>query len=489
MVKSVFFSFSGDDQVWVQQFKDKRYFARHLPGIRVFDYAVDGQALPFGPLDEWLKDKVNECVAVFAFLSKSYTESRACSVELKIALDRFVKKKVLFVPVVMDIEGEEFWRKLKADEEYKEHLVGYQYCTFVGNHGGPRSIIVNGEPEFEVTQKISSLAKVVQSWITLLEQARAPASRPLSFPSKHRLVLLGDPLRSTLDEEVAGDFSRLENQLSEAKIPYKTWHAWRKGEPPSEDRLQLPATFLRVVSRYESEDEAKAPNTLQWLNECGRVEGEVKDGVILWQPHISDDSVERQLDWGILRKDTAQALAQWLVDRFGNSKDAPDLLIIDEPRYAVVAFSEVVKMVFNLTNTKMRGKGMNSEQFKHFIKQIDNRYQKLVVAILDSNVNMSEEGDYGPLERFEERVEDWQNEFKRIRGEKGLSAQVVWVAVMTKLAHLAPYAIWNKETDEEICVLKVKRLKGQTGAAEFEPDPDSAVMVASAVQKLIGRSS
>jgi hypothetical protein len=155
----------------------------------------------------------------------------------------------------------------------------------------------------------------------------------------------------------------------------------------------------------------------------------------------------------------------------------------------VVAFSEVVRMVFNLTNTKMRGKGMNSEQFKNFIKQIDNRYQKLVVAILDSNVNMSEEGDYGPLERFEERVEDWQSEFKRIRGEKGLSAQVVWVAVMTKLAPLAPYAIWNKETEEEICVLKVKRLKGQSGADAFEPDPDSAFMVASAVQKLIGTSS
>jgi hypothetical protein len=481
-VKTVFFSYAGRDGGWVNQFKGERYFVKPLGNFNIFDYMVEGDTLPFGKLDEWLRDTVNECVAIFVFLSKSYLRSPACRAELEAALDRLLQAKILFIPVMLDVTGKAYWEKrLKNRKMYEKIFAGYMYADFT-IAGRTQNIIVNGLEEVPVTNKIMSLADYVRA---LLELETSPPPPPPPPPAGN-LVLLGDPKSSPPDEEFAKNFEKLSSALAEAGIAYKKWpHAWRKKlEKASGDRVKPPATFLQIVSPMDIDDGANPSRTMEWIRKCERVDGPAAGRVILWNP---DEQVEVSGALPELRQESAEALANWLSGTYGSVGSDPDplLLIIDDPQYEALEdapYSDVVRMVCELTQRKFRGNSMNAEEFTEFVRTNEDR--KLIIAVLDNNVNMTMQDGCAPLARFEQMVEDWQDEIDRINADKDFVVEVVWVAVMVQLAKYNPLSTWNKRTQKPIHVLKVFR-KDKPGKPEFEPELWSARRVAAALKRLV----
>ena len=493
MVKSVFFSFSSKDAGWVRQFRGEEYFVRPLGLLAIEDYTAPGKALAFGFLDNWLTDKVTDCAAIFIFLSNHYLESRASKLEFDAAMARMLEKKIILVPVMLDVAGKSYWAELKADETYKDTLAGYQYADFT-MAGRPRNIFTGGQEELDVTRQIRSLAETVAATIALqaerapadpggqvVAQAPEPAVDAGLRPDRKNgnLVLLGDPTHPTPDVEVAANFAALSRILSDAGVDHEEWpHAWRKQKMDGEQRLKPPATFLRIVTPLDIKDEAEAPRTLQWINESGRVDGQIDGEVVLWHP--SDETINWPLQTPKLRRDSVEALAEWLRTNFKQKpgEPLPLLLIIDEPQYDAVEdtpYWDVVRMVSELANIKFPGRSMNAEEFNRFI--VDTQHQRLIIAILDNNVNMTVQDGNGPIERFEEIVERWQDEIADINSERTVPIEAMWVAVMTRLAHLNPLSTWNKRTLEPIHVLRVSREKNEAGKPSYAPDEPSKMRV------------
>jgi hypothetical protein len=508
-VKSVFLSYSSRDYGWVEQFKDEYYFVRRLGNYKICDYMVSGDELPFGKLSGWLEDKVEQCVAMFAFMSESYLQSRASDIEFRAGLRRLAEDKIIFAPVMLDVTAKEFWKELKDDPAYRDILLDYMYCDFTDG-GMPVELFPRGRRNLGAMNGISSLADLVASKIEVRETggekggdvsdrpAPTLAGRQASGTSgagvtanvgtrePASLVLLGDPSNPTPAPEVAANFDTLSRTLSERGIAFRKWpHAWRDATIEPREKVTPPATFVRIVTPLDIRDEEDGPRTLRWINECDRVDGRVDGEVVLWRPR--DEKFEWRHASPALRQDSVEALAKWLSDRFRpDDGDAPTLLIIDEPQYDALEeapYSDVVRMVCELTRMPLRGKSMNAEEFSRFI--VDSRDRKLIIAVLDNNVNMTVQGGCGPVERFEEIVERWQDEIQCINAQKGFEVEVVWVAVVARLAPLYPLSTWNKRTLEPINVLRVFKKEQPSGRAKFEPDMDSASRVARALRGLL----
>jgi hypothetical protein len=480
MPKSIFLSYSSIDEVWVEQFIEDRWFLRHLGIADVYNYKVPGDAVPFGELDQQLRDKVSNSAAVVLFLSENYFPSRASHIELNTALDLFIQNRIVFVPILLDIKAKDFWNCLKNNTTYKDRLKNYLPVDFTQNNTR-RRIYIGGKVDWDTTEYIRSIAETIVSKITLGETPLSGSPPP---ETKH-VIVLGDPEREPPDQRFAERFSNLVTRLSTAGVAYKKWpNAWRETPKAEEERVKPPATFLRIATSIEVRDEDRDPRTVQWINECGRVDGKVDNGeVILW--NASGDSVEWKRDSPILRQEPAEALAAWLAEMFRSEVDtaSPLLLIIDEPQHHAVEdarYWDVVRMVSDLINVRFSGRSMNAEEFIKFVK--NDRHRELIVAVLDNNVNPTVLNGCGPIERFEGIVERWQEEIAAINEEKELKVKVIWVAVMSRLAHLNPYSTWNKKTFEPIHVLRVQHATDEKGQRQYAPDESSAVRVASALK-------
>jgi hypothetical protein len=507
MAGSVFFSFAGRDEGWVEQFAGKRFFARPLSAFEIYIYSQPGQALPFGNLDEFLEHRIDNSAAVLVFFSENYIRSLACMAELNRALDTVLTRNLIFVPIILDLHGRKYWSNLKNSPTYAGTFRNYTASDFT-ELGRAQRIYIRGIEELDVTLKIEALAEEIAAKISLL-QAPAPDPdpdpdpaviagepiRPGPLPGLGNLVLLGDPSHDMPDIEIAQNFDALSHSLEDVGVAYKAWpHAWRRKGGGAQDRLKLPATFLRVATRLDIDDEADSPCTLKWINNSGRVDGVVKDGVILWQP--SQDAVAWPLASPMLRQDSVEVLARWLLDCVVPTPGEPDplLLIIDEPQFDAIEdapYADVVRMVSDLTSMKFRGRSMNAEEFNRFI--VGNQHRRLIIAVLDNNVNMTEFNGSNPLERFEDIIERWQDEISDINQSREDDGQekmdVKWVAVMARLAQLNPLSTWNKRTLEPIHVLRILRETDPGGGQVYVPDQSSAQRVAAFLKRWASPSS
>ncbi len=129
---------------------------------------------------------------------------------------------------------------------------------------------------------------------------------------------------------------------------------------------------------------------------------------------------------------------------------------------------------------------MNAEDFSEFI--LNDRHRELIIAVLDNNVSPINMDDQGPIERFSNIIERWQEEIYRTNSRKGFPVKVIWVAVMTRFAYLNPNSTWNRNTYEPIYVLRVGRKTNQNGTQEYCVDESSAVRVAAALNQWMGLS-
>jgi hypothetical protein len=509
MLKTVFLSYAGRDADWVAQFREPAHFRDLLRPIRLQDYKRPGGSLAFGPLKTWLTEEVAKSSAIIAFLSQHYVASDVARAEFRAGLDLLIERKIIFAPVLLDEAALEFWQGLIADRACASVLSDYAYIDFSDGEF-PQEIYPGGRKDLHVARRIAGLADLLKQNLILLDRAPNPplrrlkradgdgAAAPADGPGasevpparRHRrnLVLVGEPNHTTPEPEVAENFAHLSGALSKAGLPaYREWpHGWRRKEPQPAERVTPPATFLRVMTPLDLQDEAKAPQTLDWINSSRRVEGEVQGDVIFWSPGAGD--LVSQLETAELRHESLDTLAKWLVDHFRGSAGADvPLLIIDEPQYQALEnapYSDVVRMVCDLADVKLAGYSMNAEEFRKFIAT--DQHRRLIVAVLDSNVSMiTEEDGYGPVQRFEEIVERWQDEIAEINAEKGFPVKVVWVAVVARLAHLLPMATWNKRTLEPIPVLRVFRREDDAEGPLFAPDAASATRVAGFLKSFI----
>jgi hypothetical protein len=79
-MKRLFFSFSGADEWWKDNFVQRSWFGNRLAGIAICDYKR-GDGLGFGSIDEWLENRIELSGVFLAIVSQNYIDSPICMEE------------------------------------------------------------------------------------------------------------------------------------------------------------------------------------------------------------------------------------------------------------------------------------------------------------------------------------------------------------------------------------------------------------------------
>jgi hypothetical protein len=133
----VFFSYASEDQSWVRVFKN--WFKPTGVHVKIIDYLAD-DAIGFGELGKALDEQIYRSAVVIAFVSASYRAKTWTVREWEQSLSEVQRRRLLFVPVMLDADGKAWWRRLRADQKLTQLSRDYQYEDFTTIGGDPLEI-------------------------------------------------------------------------------------------------------------------------------------------------------------------------------------------------------------------------------------------------------------------------------------------------------------------------------------------------------------
>src|ERR1043166_7444247 len=110
-VPKIFLSFASEDAYWVKWFTHKEWFGSQLGNVIVENYLVN-ESLDFGPLRSWLEQQIDEATVVIAFISQYYRQKQWTVVEWNKALTEAQRRRLIFVPVMLDADAKAWWDDL-----------------------------------------------------------------------------------------------------------------------------------------------------------------------------------------------------------------------------------------------------------------------------------------------------------------------------------------------------------------------------------------
>ena len=267
MVKRIFLSYSSQDAIFKKNFTGKDVFESILgEGIVLKDYENEGN---FGSIGEYITRNIKDSAAIILFISRFYIERTFTKFEFWKGLDGAARRRLVFVPVMLDADAKEWWRKQKdlgALNDLTPDGGEYGYVDFSGGEG-PIAIYENGQYNDKPAQKIRDLAIYIRKE---LEEMAAEGPPPLPpQPATAPIVLLGHP-EDTSSAELRGLSDELTHFLQGHG---KTPSVWRDGwsrpentaarEKADEILRQNDAVFVQPVTSYEANLLAKWPDALR----------------------------------------------------------------------------------------------------------------------------------------------------------------------------------------------------------------------------------
>jgi hypothetical protein len=328
----VFLSYAGEDEWWVQLFRP--YFSNVGP-VRIFDYKADG--IPFGELRAALDEQISASMAVIAFVSKYYREKEWTVAEWEKSLDEVERRRLIFVPIMLDAEAITWWQKLRRDG----HLTGlnrdYQYADFTdgGNYALP------GPDKPQYIQKIANLAlKLRADIISSSKVIEGPEPPELKTGPGPAIVILGHPSAS-LPADLQNETRQLIGALGNTAVVWSD--GWRRKDAVRTGiALDANPIFVQPITDAEADDYLRAQDkTNAYLAALGRPTSRVA----IWLPaKYSDAEFERAAanqvlvevqaleNSSILRRDTAEGLAKWLAADMRLSNN-PDTMVVQVEGY------------------------------------------------------------------------------------------------------------------------------------------------------------
>src|ERR1043166_9256996 len=177
-VPKIFLSFASEDGYGVNWFTRKDWFGVALGNVIVENYLVN-ERLDFGPLRSWLEQQIDEATVVIAFVSEYYRNQEWTGVEWNKALTEFHRRRLIFVPIMLDAHAKAWWDDLLHKGGLSGLSPDYMYSDFTDGLGA--RVDISGSSS--VQMKIQKLALRIKGF--------------LSAPSDHgRIVdppVLADP--------------------------------------------------------------------------------------------------------------------------------------------------------------------------------------------------------------------------------------------------------------------------------------------------------
>jgi hypothetical protein len=486
----VFFSYAGDDKFWVDLFR--RYFVDVLQDVSIFDYRAD--AVGYGPLSDALDEEIEGSAVVVAFVTKDYQQKEWTVAEWEKSLTEVQRRRLIFVPIMLDADGKEWWQALRRKTRLTALTRDYQYEDFT----------VGGEPALPgpdapaIIQKINKLARRIRQDIAAPEQVRlvepdppvkpAPPIRPedqvqskqeapliqdpvLVTPDQVKVVVLGHPAAS-FPSELEGDKQQLMTALGATAVAWanewRTQDAARTSIPPQADPV-----FVQPITVGDSvdyvDDRTRANKHLDGVQRP-------KARVAIWLPARYKNATFQEAakqsiaptnaakggkqDYPAFRMDTPEGLAEWLraeIESVLPTVDRTELQIegigADEDtkpataRAAKLLVDQLKDAIFGIvTRAVQKPPPTHATEFweTQFAKQIRIiKGSRAIVAIHDLNIppHPDERVVRKKVESKFEWIQTAVEAEQQKRTEDGKpSLKLFWTALLVNNAEMLPYA-------------------------------------------------
>ena len=219
-VPKIFLSFAGEDYPWVENFVE--IFSLAISGVKIQDFK-SGDNLEFGELQQWIDSNISQATAVIAFVSEFYQKKDWTRVEWKRILNEYTRRRVLFVPIMLDLEAKSWWANLRAQGQLSQLPVDYMYSNYADFKGTRLRIFKNDEAAL----KIVKLAQAVKSALILpidtSPAAPATVDRTVAADPHPDVLILGHPT-NRLAEDIFAQASALREALRVQGLSFETWN-------------------------------------------------------------------------------------------------------------------------------------------------------------------------------------------------------------------------------------------------------------------------
>jgi hypothetical protein len=299
-VPKIFLSFASEDGYWVKWFTHRDWFGLPLGNVIVENYLVN-ERLDFGPLRIWLEQQIDDATVVIAFVSEYYRQKQWTSVEWNKALTESHRRRLIFVPVMLDADAKAWWDDLLQKGGLSGLSPDYMYSDFTDGYGERVTIGDNDA----VQKKIQKLAIRIKGFLStpsgrgVIADPHAPNGRdsaqsthaqdPTAQSTGPEVVVLGHPT-SRFAEDVAAQASALAKTAEGEAVRVQKWDdGWQSN---SAARAQTavdpgtPAVFVQPLAPVEASDQLiDVTKTGKRLGRAG-----VPDAaVVLWLPNAESD--------------------------------------------------------------------------------------------------------------------------------------------------------------------------------------------------------
>jgi hypothetical protein len=144
----VFLSYASEDHWWVELFQ--KYF--DLGNVVFVNCTAD--AVGFGELKTAIDEGVESSVAVVAFVSEKYASQEATVTAWEKSLSETNRRRLIFVPVMLDADGIDWWQRLRRSGGLSSLGRDYQFANFTD--GGGYALPGPDKPQY--LQRIAKLA-------------------------------------------------------------------------------------------------------------------------------------------------------------------------------------------------------------------------------------------------------------------------------------------------------------------------------------------
>ncbi len=313
----IFFSYASEDKFWVEAFQRSTGFG-NVGVVRVLDYAAEEAG--YGGLGEKLNEQIEGSAVVIAFVSANYCKKQWTVAEWEEALTEVQRRRLLFVPLMLDADAVTWWRNLRKQGKLTALSRDYAYVSFFDAAG--RLLHIRPE-DTQVNGKIARLAQQIREDLETprVEEEPVPALRnscPTAAADEAELVVLGHPT-AALPQEMAEPIRKLCEGLRGRGFRMQTWRdGWRrKADARGQVGSAGNAIFVQPVAEGEAPDLAANPSVIaKDLDAAGCPNATVA----LWLPSgFSDREFEAAAEraagsraFPALRAGSAEALADWL---------------------------------------------------------------------------------------------------------------------------------------------------------------------------------
>jgi hypothetical protein len=154
----IFLSYASEDAYWVDKFTDMKWFTSQIGAVEIQKYlAADN--VDFGGIAAWVSKQVDGASVVIAFISEFYRKKQWTKVELGEALTAYQRKRLVFVPIMMDSAALAWWAELRKKGDLFALPRDYAYNEFIGSEGF--RVKIDGDDE--VQGKIARLARAIKA--------------------------------------------------------------------------------------------------------------------------------------------------------------------------------------------------------------------------------------------------------------------------------------------------------------------------------------